>query len=86
MTQSKDKPKVRWYVGVKQGYHADIFKADNEPMESTHGSKYMYCYGGYPTQRIALQVAMYHNFYIDNPETIKLRGYKTLEDNELANL
>jgi len=55
-------------------------------MESTHGNKYMYCYGGYPTQRIALQVAMYHNFYIDNPETIKLRGYKTLEDNELANL
>lgn len=49
----------RWFVGVVDDHHAEIFKASELPTESTHGSTYRYCYGDYTTRERALQVAEY---------------------------
>ena len=62
----------QWHVGVKKGYHADIFKATGEVTESTHGRLYKFCFGPYRTQREAIQVAMYQNYVIDTPQPARI--------------
>ena len=64
------KYKGLWYVGIKKPRytHVDLFQARTTPTESSHGHLYAFTYGGYKTKRKALEVAMYHNYYIDSPE------------------
>ena len=59
-----------YYVGVKPPHytHVDIFQCRDVPSQSTHGHVYAFCYGGYKLKRQAIEVAMYHNYYIDTPQ------------------
>ena len=59
---------MKYYVGVKNNYHCDIFRSKELPVKSTHGHKYNFCFGGYPTIKKAVQVAMYQNYGIDTPQ------------------
>jgi hypothetical protein len=63
----------KWYVAVKASHksHVDIIKDTNEPTAARY-PQYAYMFGGYRTQRKAIQVAMYHNFGIDTPQPNKL--------------
>ena len=63
----------KWYAAIKKNNsaHVDIIKDTDTPTPDKY-PKYSYMYGGYRTQRRAVQVAMYHNFYIDTPQPNKL--------------
>jgi len=78
MAEKTTTVKPKWYVGVKTGstiYHCDIFKDHTIPTVKRY-PQYGFCWGGYPTKRKALQVAMYHNYAIDTPEPFIPRGFK----------
>ena len=59
---------MKYYVAVKKNYHCDIIRSQIVPTQLTHGNKYLFCYGNYPTVKKCIQVAMYHNLGIDTPQ------------------
>ena len=63
----------KWYTAIKQNNksHVDIIKDIDTPTADRY-PQYAYMYGGYRTQRKAIQVAMYHNFWIDTEPPSKL--------------
>lgn len=45
---------MRFYIGVKQDYSREVFKAPTTPTETTHGALYLYAIGPFVTKRGAL--------------------------------
>ena len=64
---------TQYYVAVKDsaGYrlaHVDIITAEVTPTRESHGNRYEFAIGGFPTKMKAVEVAMYQNYVIDSPE------------------
>lgn len=55
-----------YYVGVKAGGKAWIFRSREIPTSDNHPVNVKYAFGGYRTRREAERVAMYQNFLIQN--------------------
>lgn len=57
----------RLYIGVKNGGTGELFRADAEPTQESHGHQYRYALGPYRTVGEALRAMSYQGIRYDAP-------------------